>query len=106
MPPLFNCYLLPVESLLVLDSIEAKYNLGIDMSVVSYAYQAKKFSGGIYGLVGRKKRELFILNLELVHDRVWKNEFFFVEKASLVLIPIIFANVGGKFCYFLHAFVM
>ena len=31
-----------------LDSIEAKYNLSIDMSVVSYAYQAKKFSGGLY----------------------------------------------------------
>ena len=53
------------------------------MSIVSYSYQAKKFSGGLYGLVGRKKRDPLILNLELVHDRGWKNEFFFVKKVSL-----------------------
>ena len=66
-----------------LDSIEDKYQLGIDVSVMSYSYQAKKFSVGLYGLVGRKKRNPLILNLELVHDRGWKNEFFFVKKASL-----------------------
>ena len=92
-----------------LDSIEAKYQLGIDVSVVSYSYQAKKFSGGLYGLVGRKKRDPLILNLELVHDRGWKNEFFFVKKSSLGSHGSYLRdrwNAGGNFFCLFQDFVV
>ena len=90
-----------------LDSIEAKYQLGINVSVMSYSYQAKKFSGGLYGLVGRKKRDPLILNLELVHDRGWKNEFFLVKKASLGSHGNYLRdrwNAGGNFFYLFQDF--
>ena len=92
-----------------LDSIKAKYQLGIDVSVVSYSYQAKKFSGGLYGLVGHKKRDPLILNLELVHDRGWKNEFFFVKKVSLGNHGNYLRdrwNAGGNFFYPFQDFIL
>ena len=54
-----------------LDSIEAKYHLRIHISVVCYSYKAKKSSGGLYGLVSRKKQDPLVLNLELLHDHGW-----------------------------------
>ena len=91
-----------------LDSIEAKYQLGIDVSVVSYSYQAKKFSGGLYGLVGHKKRDHLILNLSLFMIVARRTNFSLSRKLLWVVMALTFV-IGGtlevislifsRFCY-------
>lgn len=63
-----------------LDAIEAKHALNIDVEVVKYSYSLKKFSGCRIGFVNKRKDEPMIFNNEIVNNRSWKNQFFFVDK--------------------------
>lgn len=66
-----------------LDAIEVKHNLNVDVETIKCAYTIKKFNGCRYGFVSRKSDESLILNLEIVHDQGWRNDFFFVDKTTL-----------------------
>lgn len=66
-----------------LDAIEAKYHFKINAEVVKCCYSLKKFSGCRFRFVNRKKDDPLILNNDVVNDRKWKLDYFFVDKASM-----------------------
>lgn len=71
------------RTLACLDTIEAKYQLKIDVEIVKYSYSVKKFNGCRFGFLNKTKDEPLILNNKTVNDRKCKTEFFFVDKRSL-----------------------
>ena len=66
-----------------LDAVESKHGLGINVEVLKRNYFIKKFNGCRFGLSSRKKDDPLIFNLDIVNDRGWKNDFFFVAKDTL-----------------------
>lgn len=66
--------------LTALDAIETKHKFGIDIEVVKCCYGFKKFWGCRFGFT--TKRAL-ILNVEGVHDRNWKDDYFFTNKTTM-----------------------
>lgn len=71
------------RTLACLDAIEAKHHFKIDAEVVKCFYSLKKFSGCRFGFVNKKKDEPLILNNDVMNDRIWKLDYFFVDRTSI-----------------------
>lgn len=54
----------------------------IDVDVVKYSYDIKKFSSCRFRFVNKNKDDPLFVNNETIDDRGWKGEYFFAEKST------------------------